>query len=101
MDALDLREQPDGFTVRVRVIPKAHKNSLAGVEDGALVVRLTAPPVDGKANQALLEYLGTQLGLRKHQLQLQSGQKSRHKVVKVFGIGRAELERLVPSGSEE
>ena len=49
MDALDLREQPDGFTVRVRVIPKAHKNSLAGVEDGALVVRLTAPPVDGKA----------------------------------------------------
>lgn len=98
---LDLKEQPDGFTLRVRVIPKAHRNSLAGVEDGVLVVRLVAPPVEGKANLALLEYLRAELGLRKHQLQLQSGQKSRHKVVKVQGVGREALERLASPESEE
>ena len=83
------------------MIPKGHRNSLAGVEDGALVVRLTAPPVEGKANQALLEYLRSQLGLRKHQLQLMSGQKSRHKVVKVMGVERVALERLASPESEE
>ncbi|MFN8608858.1 MAG: DUF167 domain-containing protein [Vulcanimicrobiota bacterium] len=88
-------------TFKVRVIPNAHRNSLVGMQDGVLVVRLTAPPVDGKANSALLEFLAEQLNLRKQQVQLHSGQKSRHKVVKVQGIGRAELERLVPPGSEE
>lgn len=91
----------DELTLKVRVIPNAHKNSLVGMQDGVLVVRLTAPPVDGKANAALLEFLAEQLKLRKQQVQLRSGQKSRHKVVKVQGIGRAELERLVPPGSED
>ncbi len=98
---LDLKEQPDGFTFKVRVIPKAHRNSLVGVEDGVLVVRLVAPPVDGKANQALLEYLRSHLGLRKQQVQLQGGQRSRHKLVKVEGIGRDALERLASPESEE
>lgn len=91
----------DELTLKVRVIPNAHKNMLVGQQDGVLVVRLTAPPVDGKANAALLDFLASQLNLRKQQVQLQSGLKSRHKVVKVQGIGRAELERLVPPGSEE
>lgn len=91
----------DELTLKVRVIPNAHKNSLVGLQDGVLVVRLTAPPVDGKANAALLDFLACQLNLRKQQVQLHSGLKSRHKVVKVQGIGRAELERLVPPGSEE
>lgn len=91
----------DELTLKVRVIPNAHRNSLVGLQDGVLVVRLTAPPVDGKANAALLDFLACQLNLRKQQVQLHSGLKSRHKVVKVQGIGRAELERLVPPGSEE
>lgn len=91
----------DELTLKVRVIPNAHKNSLVGMQDGVLVVRLTAPPVEGKANQALLEFLASLWGLRRQQVQLRSGQKSRHKLVQVQGIGRAELERLVPPGSEE
>lgn len=101
MGTLDLKPQPDGFSLRVRVIPKAHRNALAGVEDGVLVVRLVAPPVEGKANLALLEFLSERLGLRKHQLQLVSGQKARHKVVKVQGVERAALERLAGPESEE
>lgn len=101
MGRLDLKQHPDGFSLRVRVIPKAHRNAVAGVEDGALVVRLVAPPVEGKANLALLEFLGAQLGVRKHQLQLLSGQKARHKVVKVEGVEQAALERLAGPESEE
>jgi len=83
------------------VIPKAHRSSLAGVEDGVLVVRLTAPPVEGKANQALQEFLASQLGLRKQQIQLLSGQKSRHKLVKVQGTERTALLRIACPESEE
>lgn len=93
---LELKPQPTGFSLRVRVIPKAHRNAVVGVEDGALVVRLTAPPVEGRANQALLEFLAELLGLRPRQLCLQSGEKSRHKVVCFTGVERAQLERLVP-----
>lgn len=98
---LELREQPGGFSFRVRVIPKAHKNSLAGVEEGVLVLRLAAPPVEGKANEALVEFLAQLLGLRKRQVWLQNGQKSRHKLVRVEGIRRDELARLIHPESEE
>lgn len=98
---LELREQPGGFSFRVRVIPKAHKNSLAGIEDGVLVVRLSAPPVEGKANVALVDYLATVLGLRKRQVWLESGQKSRHKLVRVEGLRRDELAPLIHAESEE
>jgi len=83
------------------VIPKAHKNSLAGIEDGVLVVRLSAPPVEGKANVALVDYLATVLGLRKRQVWLESGQKSRHKLVRVEGLRRDELAPLIHPESEE
>lgn len=98
---LDLKEHPDGYSFRVRVIPKAHRNSLVGLEEGVLVVRLAAPPVDGKANEALLEFLARRLGLRRRSLQLQSGEKSRHKVVKVEGVKREALEQLANPESED
>lgn len=91
---LDLREQSGGFSLRVRVIPKAHRNAVVGVEEGALVVRLTAPPVDGKANEALLDYLASVLNARPKQVRLQSGDRSRHKVLLITGVERAELEKL-------
>ena len=50
---LDLRDTPQGVTLRVRVQPRSSRNALAGEREGALVVRLTAPPVEGRANQAL------------------------------------------------
>lgn len=89
---LTLKPQPDGFSFRVRAIPNAHKNSLVGSEDGVLVVRLRAPALEGKANQALLEYLAELLGLRSRQIRLEVGQRSRHKVVRVVSADRNELQ---------
>jgi len=98
---LDIQEQANGFSFRVRVVPKAHRNAVVGVESGALVVRLVAPPVEGKANEALLDYLASCLGLRKRQIHLQSGQKSRHKIVLVEGVTREALKQLGNPESEE
>ena len=101
MDALDLKEQPDGFTVRVRVIPKAHKNSLAGVEDGALVVRLTAPPVDGKANQALIAFLSKELDVAKSRIKLVRGESSRSKRLVIGGLSPDELRHTLEASIKD
>jgi uncharacterized protein len=94
-------ECSEGFSLRVRVIPNAHRNAVVGVEEGALVVRLAAPPVEGKANVALLEYLGDVLMVRPKQLRLQRGGKSRRKVVLITGVERARLESLGPPDKEK
>ena len=61
--ALDLRDGEGGITLRVRVQPRASRDALGGEREGALVVRLTAPPVEGAANEALARFLGKALGV--------------------------------------
>ena len=89
---LTIKETAGGVTFHVRVIPGASKNEVAGIQDGALKVRLTAPPVEGKANRACVEFLAGLLGLRRSALAITSGEKSRKKTVSVTGLARGELE---------
>ncbi len=71
----------------IRVTPKARKTTCEGVgEDGVWRIRLAAPPVDGKANTALLRWLAETLDLPRNALSLLSGERSRHKVVGVSGL---------------
>ncbi len=77
---------PKGVVVQVRVIPRAGRTGLAGTRDGALLVRLGAPPVDGAANAELLELLADTLGLPKRNLSLLSGDRSKLKRVLVTGL---------------
>jgi uncharacterized protein (TIGR00251 family) len=100
-NVLAIQEHPDGLSIRVRVIPKGRRNQVVGVEAGILVVRVAAPPVEGQANEALLEFLAQRLGVRTRALQLQSGQRSRHKVVKLEGVQRAAIEALASPEAEE
>lgn len=89
---ITIRETSEGVTFQVRVIPGASKNEVAGIQDGALKVRLTAPPVEGKANRACVEFLAGLLGVRRSALAIISGEKSRKKTVSVTGLARGELE---------
>jgi uncharacterized protein (TIGR00251 family) len=89
---LTIREKASGVQFAIRVIPGASKNEVAGIQDGALKVKLTAPPVEGKANRACVDYLAGLLGLRRSALEITSGEKSRKKTVTVAGIDRGELE---------
>ncbi len=83
-DASFLRREKDGAViVDLHLTPNARHTGLAGLHDGALALRLKAPPVDGKANAALLAWLADTLGVARNSLELVRGQTSRRKQVRV------------------
>ncbi len=79
--------------IAVRVIPRSSKNSLTW-EQGALKARLTAPPVDGAANEALFALLAEQLAIPRRAITLVRGATSRQKLLELEGITLADVERL-------
>src|SRR5690349_7153987 len=91
-----------GGRIRVYVAARASANKVVGAHNGALKVALTAPPVEGAANRALVEFLAKMLEVPKSAVTLLAGHTSRNKVVGISGISREHaLRRLVPSGSEK
>jgi len=82
--------------LKVRVIPRAKRNEMAGWREGALVVRLTAPPVEGAANKLLLHFLSGQLGLRPADIVIASGGKSREKLLRIEALTQTDLDALLP-----
>jgi hypothetical protein len=70
----------------VRVVPRAVRDALAGERDGALLVRLTAPPVEGAANAALVKLLGAAFGVRPSAVRILRGASARDKLVHVAGL---------------
>lgn len=82
--------------VAIRVMPRAGRTEIAGLRDGALLIRLAAAPVDGAANDALIRLLATTLGVARRDVQIVSGERSRTKRVRVAGMDREQvLSRLV------
>jgi len=78
-----VRIDADGVEIPVRVIPRAKRDEVAGERNGAVCVRLTAPPVEGAANKALVELIARAFGVPKADVLLTSGAKSRGKCVRV------------------
>ena len=77
---------PAGTKVAVRVVPRASKSKIDGVLDGALKIRLAAPPVDGAANAAARDFLAEAAGVRRSEVVLLAGEKSRNKTFLLRGI---------------
>ncbi len=97
-----IESTPDGVSIRVYIAPRASVNKVVGAHNGALKVALTAPPVEGAANRALVKFLAKILNVPKSAVTLLSGHTARNKVVGISGISREDaLRRLVPSGSEQ
>lgn len=91
-----LRQAGNGHTtLTLHVQPGAKKTEVAGLHGDALKLRLAAPPVDGKANAALLAFLAERLALPKGALVLRSGQTSRRKVVDIAGAPPDTTKRLL------
>jgi uncharacterized protein (TIGR00251 family) len=78
----------------VRVQPRASKDEFAGIHQGALRVRLRAPPVDGAANEALVRFLADELGISRRQVRIISGLGARSKVVEVDADVRPDVDRI-------
>ena len=81
----------DGVLLRIRVQPRASRNRFEGVHGDQLRIRLTAPPVEGAANAACMAYLAKCLGIRRAQVRLAAGEKSRDKLIHITGLSLAEV----------
>jgi uncharacterized protein len=94
---LDIRETGSGLQVRLHVLPRAKRNEMLGIFNGALKIKITAPPVDDAANRAIISYFSTLLSIPKSSISLPAGSKSRDKILQIRGLSlRAFLERLSP-----
>jgi uncharacterized protein (TIGR00251 family) len=88
-------EEQGALVFPVRVVPRASKSALAGEHDGALRVRVAAPPVEGAANEELIRFLAKEFGVPVRDVEIKSGHASKSKVVRVRGATAEQLLRLV------
>lgn len=89
-------------TLAVKVIPRAKKNEISQVmADGTIKIRLTAPPVEGKANKALIKFLATSLQIPTQDIEIISGSKSRNKVVLLKGIDEKNTQSLIEKSASK
>jgi len=84
--------------ITVRVIPRSRKNSLLWEQD-ALKVHITAPPVEGAANEALIAFLAQRLNVPERNIQIIHGLSGRQKIVEIMGITASDVERWRSTGS--
>jgi uncharacterized protein (TIGR00251 family) len=88
---LNTTEFENGIRFEVKVQPKSSQNQIAGIADGVLKIKLTTPPVDGKANQALVNLLSKTLNVPKKNITIVRGQTSTSKLIQVIGLGAEAL----------
>ena len=77
--------------IDVYVQPRASKTMVAGLHDGAIKIRLAAPPVDGAANVALVEFVAARLGIARGRVRIAAGETSRRKVIEIDGVDAASV----------
>lgn len=86
MDPDWLKPNGDAWTLKLHIVPGASQNTICGQHGNALKLKIDAPPVDGKANKALIRYLASRLKCRKNQIILIRGQQSRTKTVEIHDV---------------
>ena len=90
---IPIRDSPVGATFAVKVHPRAKKNAVMGELGDALKLALTAPPVDGRANEACIEFFANLLDVPRSSVTIASGETSRNKVIRVAGLSSDEIRR--------
>jgi uncharacterized protein len=94
---MDIQERGGKVVFAVRVAPRSSRNAIEGEYQGALKVRLTAPPVEDRANDALVRLLAERLNVPRSAVRIIAGGKSRTKRVEIAGISRAQVIEMVES----
>jgi len=84
------RNRKNELTIKIKVEPRSSKTGIVGPYGNALKVKLTSPPVEGKANKELIEVLARELKVKKKDIEIVSGQSSKNKVVRINGITSIE-----------
>jgi len=92
-----MKESKDGIILTIRVVPRASKNEISGELGDAIKIRLQAPPVEGKANKALIQFLSDALNIQWNRISILSGDTGRNKRVLIRGISAEELQKVITS----
>ncbi len=90
-----LRSSKEGALLTCRVLPSSSRNEIAGVSGTALRIKITAPPVDGKANRAFLAFLAKKLKVPKNRVIILKGTTGRLKEILLVGITAEEIEKIL------
>jgi uncharacterized protein (TIGR00251 family) len=100
---IPVSESAQGVSFAVKVHPRARKNAITGIAGDALKLSLTAPPVEGKANQAVVEFFADLFDIPRSSVTIASGATSRNKSVRIAGMSRSSVEQrlALASGSQE
>lgn len=93
--AIVLTEKDGAIAFDVRVVPRASKSEIVGEHDGALKVRITAPPVDGAANAELIRLLAKSFGVPRSDVSLVGGESSKNKRIKIENLSRSGFNKLL------
>jgi len=93
---VSIKETDDGVILDIHVVPRAPRSEFAGVQGDALKLRIAAPPVEGQANAECVRFLADILGVRKNQVKILSGHRSKKKKISVEGVRRGDVEALIP-----
>jgi hypothetical protein len=92
---IPIQESATGLTFAVKVHPRARKNAITGVVGDALKLALTAPPVEGKANQAVIEFFADLFAIPRSSVTIASGETSRNKVIRITGVSKPVAEHTL------
>jgi len=88
---ISIRDTPSGATFQVKVHPRARKNAITGVLGDALKLALTAPPVEGRANDACIAFFADLLNVPRSSVTIAAGESSRQKLIRVAGLSAAQV----------
>lgn len=91
-------QHADGVSIQLRVQPRASRDAVVGLHEGAVKIALTAPPVDGEANDALIAFLARRLGVPRRDVVLERGASGRTKCVRVRGATLETVRTLLEPG---
>jgi uncharacterized protein len=98
--ALKITQHKEGIQFFAAIQPRASKNEISGVMNGALKIRLTSPPVEGAANKACIKFLAKQLGISASRVDIVGGLTSKNKIIHVEGMDEsAFLQKVLPDKS--
>ncbi|MFI3291827.1 MAG: DUF167 family protein [Opitutales bacterium] len=92
--------QENNQLIAIKIIPNSSKNQFVGILDGALKIKITAPPIEGKANAQLIKFLSKQSGVSKSKIIIESGSTSKHKMISIEGFNADSLERALSQGTK-
>jgi uncharacterized protein (TIGR00251 family) len=92
---IPIQDTPAGATFEIKVHPRARKDAITGEIGDALKLSLTAPPVEGRANDACVEFFAKLLKVPRSSITIAAGQNSRNKIIRVLGLSASQIrERL-------